>query len=172
VLADLASGALSLTHEALDALGPNKAVAHVRGLLVASGAPPWRDPYVARLEAGVGGILSSLYDADRRFVEAFARWRLLPRFRARGSEGRLTSSSVENALRMLNEIARFLGSLRVLGIAVQDCSQADIDRWLSDGKLTCRLIRDFVLWMARRCYMAALSFARAVGSALSHNGYR
>lgn len=166
VLRNLVSESLPLTHEALDGLGPNKAVAHLRELLVASGALPWRDPYVARLEARVDVILRALHDDDRRFVEAFVRWRLLPRFRARGDEGSLTSSSVDNAVRMLNETARFLKWLRLLGLPVQECAQADIDLWLSDGKLTRRLIRDFTRWMARRGYMTELSVP-----ALSGSGY-
>lgn len=167
VLRSLVSGALPLTHEALDGLGPNKAVAHLRELLVASGALPWRDPYVARLEARVDIILGSLHDDDRRFVEAFVRWRLLPRFRARGREGSLTSSSVDNAVRMLNETARFLKWLRGLGLNVQECAQAGIDLWLSDGKLTRRLIRDFTGWMAKRGYMAELSVPALSGSGYS-----
>lgn len=164
VLRDLVSESLPLTHEALDGLGPNKAVAHLRELLVASGALPWRDPYVARLEARVRQILGSLHDDDRRFVEAFVRWRLLPRFRARGDEGSLTSSSVDNAVRMLNETARFLKWLRLLDLPVQECAQADIDLWLSDGKLTRRLIRDFTRWMARRGYMTELAVPAMSGS--------
>lgn len=166
VLRDLVSETLPLSHETLDGLGPNKAVAHLRELLVSSGALPWRNPYVARLEARVDVILSSLHDDDRRFVEAFVRWHLLPRFRPRGSEGSLTSSSVDNAVRMLNETARFLKWLRVLGLPVQECAQADIDLWLSDGKLTRRLIRDFTRWMARRGYMTELAVP-----ALSGSGY-
>jgi hypothetical protein len=166
VLRSLVSRALPLTHEALDGLGPNKAVAHLRELLVASGALPWRDPYVARLEARVALILGSLHDDDRRSVEAFVRWGLLPRFRTRGSEGSLTSSSVDNAVRMLNETARFLKWLRGLSLPVRECTQADIDLWLSDGKLTRRLIRDFTRWMATRGYMTGLSVP-----ALSGSGY-
>lgn len=166
VLRGLVSETLPLTHEALDGLGPNKAVAHIRELLVASGALPWRDPYVARLEARVEVILGSLHDDDRRSVEAFVRWRLLPRFRARGGEGSLTSSSVENAARMVNETARFLKWLRVRDLHVQECGQADVDLWLSDGKLTRRLIRDFTRWMAKCGYMTGLSVP-----ALSGSGY-
>lgn len=166
VLRSLVSESLPLTHEALDGLGPNKAVAHLRELLVASGALPWRDPYVARLEARVRQLFGSLHDDDRRFVEAFVRWRLLPRFRARGDKGSLTNSSVDNAIRMLNETARFLNWLRLLGLPVQECAQADVDLWLSDGKLTRRLIRDFTNWMARRGYMTELSVP-----ALSGSGY-
>lgn len=164
MLRDLVSEVRPLTHEALDVLGPNKAVAHLRELLVASGALPWRDPYVARFEAHIERILRSLHGDDRRFVQAFVRWRLLPRFRARGSEGSLTSSSVENALRMLHEIARFLKWMRAVDVPVRDCSQAEIDRWLSDGKLTRRLIRDFARWMTGRGYMTELSVPVLSGS--------
>lgn len=157
VLRDLVSEVRPLTHEALDAFGSNKAIAHLRELLVASGALPWRDPYVARLELRLAQILASLHHDDRRLLQAFVRWRVLPRFRARGRDGSLTSSSVENALRLLNETTRFLKWLRDLDVAVSDCSQAEIDRWLSDGKLTRRLIREFTRWAAKRDYMTELS---------------
>lgn len=94
---------------------------------------------------------------------------MLPRFRARGREGRLTSSSVYNAARMLNETGRFLKWLRVLGIPVQECAQANIDDWLSDGKLTRRLIRDFGRWMATRGYMTELSVPALSGSGFPTN---
>lgn len=164
VLRGLVSGTLPLTHEALDELGPNKAVAHLRELLVASGALPWRDPYVASLEARVDLILGSLHDDDRRYVEAFVRWHLFPRFRARGSGGRLTTSSVDNTARMLKETARFLKWLRAAKLPVQECTQTDIDLWLSDGKLIRRLIRDFTRWMAKRGYMTELSVPALSGS--------
>lgn len=157
VLRDLVSEARPLTHEALDALGPNKAIAHLRELLVASGALPWRDPHVARLEARLDPILNALHDDDRRLLQAFVRWRVLPRFRARGRDETLTSSSVENTLRMLNETTRFMKWLRALDVPISDCSQAEIDHWLSDGKLTRRLIREFSRWAAKRDYMAELS---------------
>lgn len=164
VLRDLVSEVRPLTHEALDALEPNKAIAHLRELLVASGALPWRDPYVARLELRLAPILASLHHDDRRLLQAFVRWRVLPRFRARGRDGSLTSSSLENALRMMNEITRFLKWLRGRGLHVQECAQADIDLWLSDGKLTRRLVRDFARWMAGRGYMTELSVPALSGS--------
>ncbi len=164
VLQELVSGALPLTHEGLDGLGPNKAVAHLRDLFVASGALPWRDPHIARFELRSEIPLGSLHVEDRRYVEAFVRWRVLPRLRRGSSGGTITSSTVENALRMLNQIARFLIWLRSLEIPVRGCSQADIDLWLSEGKLTRLLIRDFVVWMVQRGHMTELFVPVVAGS--------
>lgn len=52
VLGDLGSGARPLTHDALDDLGPSKQVEHLRSVLVATGALPERDEYLARSNAG------------------------------------------------------------------------------------------------------------------------
>lgn len=164
VLHRLVSGELALTHEALDGLGRNKAVAHLRELLVASGALPWRDRHIARVEAGISRALSTLHASDRRFVESYVRWRVLPRLRPRAEAGKVTSSSVDNAVRMTQEVARFLTWLRSSGIAVEACSQADTDLWLSDGKVTRRLVRDFAGWMSSRGYMTDLSVPALAGS--------
>ncbi|MGH2755274.1 MAG: hypothetical protein ACRDLB_12700 [Actinomycetota bacterium] len=164
VLRDLVSGMLPLTHEALDGLGPNKAVAHLRDLLIASGALPWRNPHIARFESRAESALHSLHVEDRRFVGAFLRWRILRRLRSGTASGTLTSSSVENALRMLHQVTRFLTWLRTNEIPVRACSQTDIDRWLSEGKLTRLLIRDFVMWMAKRGHMTELFVPALAGS--------
>lgn len=156
VLRRLVSGDLPLTHEALDGFDANKAVTHLRELLVASGALAWREPHVARVETGVNRALAGADPSDRRFVEGYLRWRVLPRLRRRSETGKITSSSAENAVRMVNEVTRFLTWLRTRGITVGACSQADVDLWLSNGKLTRRLVRDFVVWMASRGYMEKL----------------
>ena len=65
---------------------------------------------------------------------------------------------------MLKETARFLTWLRAVKLPVQECTQTDIDLWLSDGKLIRRLIRDFTRWMAKRGYMTELSVPALSGS--------
>lgn len=164
VLRELVSGALPLTHQPLDSMEPNKAVAHLRGLLVASGALPWRDPLLARFELRSELRLRSLHPEDRRLVVAFLRWRVLPRLRRASAAGTLGGSSIENASRALNQTTRFLIWLRELNISLRECNQVDIDRWLSEGKLTRFLIRDFVVWAARNGHMRLVSVPALAGS--------
>lgn len=156
VLHRLVSGELALTHETLDGFGCDKSVAHLRELLVACGALPWRNPHVARVEAGIRRALENVHANDRRFIESYARWHVLPRQRARADTRKITSSSVENVVRAINQTARFLTWLRSHETTVDGCSQADIDLWLSDGKLTRRLVRDFVIWTNARGYTSEL----------------
>lgn len=164
VLKELVSGSLPLTHEALDSLEPNKAVEHLRGLLVASGALPWRDPLLARFELRTELRLRALHPDDRRLVVAFLRWRVMPRLRRSSAASVLRGTSIENAARLLNQTTRFLIWLRELDVSLEESNQIDIDRWLSEGKLTRFLIRDFVVWAARNGHMRLVTVPALAGS--------
>ena len=164
VLRELISASLPLTHDALDSLGPDKAVDHLRELLVASGALPWRDPLLARFELSAMLRLRALNPDDRRLAAAFLRWQVLPRLRRASIDSALGTSSIENASRMLNQTTRFLIWLHDLGIGPQSCNQGDIDRWLAEGKLTRFLIRDFVVWATRNGHMKPVSVPALSGS--------
>lgn len=164
VLRRLVASELPLTHDALDVLGRNKAVAHLRELLVAAGALSWRDPYIARVEASVRRTVAAVDGDGHKYLESYVRWRVMPWFRSRSEQGKVTSSSVENTARTVNEIGRFLTWLNEREIRVHACSQSDIELWLSDGKLTRRLVRDFVKWMTARGYMRDLFVPALAGS--------
>ena len=66
VLSGLADGSIPLTHQALDELPQRPALAYLRQTLVATGALPWRDEEMTRLEAFLHGLLDAQADPERR----------------------------------------------------------------------------------------------------------
>jgi len=79
LLRGLANGQVGTTHAALDALPASRTVEYVRGLLVAHGCLPPRDPHLATFERWLAAKLAQLDDPQQRqLIERFARWHLLP----------------------------------------------------------------------------------------------
>lgn len=73
VLAEVASGQLPLTHEALDAHPHPRAADYLRQMLVAGGALAHRDEDLARAERWLGTLLAAIKVTEhRRLVQAFA----------------------------------------------------------------------------------------------------
>lgn len=147
VLRNLVTGEVPLTHEGLDALPQNASLNHLRQLLVACAALPQRDPNLARLERSIEVLAAALDQAeDRQVLRAFARWRVLRRARSRSDKGEFTSIRAKNARTVVAEAAGFLAWLRSLGLSLRDCSQADVDVWLSSGLDARRRIGEFLRW--------------------------
>ncbi|MGH9379221.1 MAG: hypothetical protein ACRD2Z_01205 [Thermoanaerobaculia bacterium] len=151
ILRQLASGALPLSHEALDELPQTSSLRHLRALLVAAGALPERDPHLASLERARDQLADSLeHPDDRRLLLAFATWRILHRLRRRARRGAPTVHAAKNARTRIAEAARFLAWLRQRGLSLADLSQADVDRWLAGGAAARRYVRDFLGWARER----------------------
>jgi hypothetical protein len=81
VLSGLAGGSIPLTHQALDELPEQPALAHLRHLVAADALPP-RDEEMIRLEKFLHGLLDARADPERRrllhlapcYLPAAARW--------------------------------------------------------------------------------------------------
>lgn len=157
VLARLAAGELDLTHAALDGLAQTPSLHHLRQLLVATGALPERDPYMARLERAATALAASLEDPDdARLLSAYARWRVLYRVRRRASENAITANAGHNARDTIAEAARFLAWLRGHGRGLGECRQADVDAWLTQRPQSRRDLRPLIGWAAERGLVARL----------------
>ncbi|MFN2495743.1 MAG: hypothetical protein ABR608_07535 [Pseudonocardiaceae bacterium] len=134
VLADLAAGRMPLTHQAFDELPNSQALAHLRQTLVAVGALPERDEELVRLERFLTGFLASQPDPDRRkILHRYTIWHLVRRLRSRNN-GRPTSR--QQALRIRSHAraaSAFLDWLDTHNLTLGSCTQADLDRWLTDG---------------------------------------
>lgn len=162
LLRRLASGALPLSHEALDQLPQTPSLRHLRALLVAAEALPERDPHLAALERARDRLVASLDDpADRRLLRGFATWRVIHRLRRRHAGG-ATALAAKNARAPIAEAARFLTSLHERGLLLADVSQADVDRWLA-GAGARRNVRDFLLWARERGAVGELEVASSDG---------
>jgi hypothetical protein len=161
VLRNLATGTLQLTHEALDALPAGTSLTHLRDLLIACGALPERDPYLARLERFIDDKAGSLEDSeDERLLKTFGTWAVLRRVRHRVDNGRPAISAINIGKAHVREAAQFIKWLRQRGTSVADCRQADIDEWLSGGVKTRFRIRPFVTWAVQRRMMQKVSIPK------------
>ena len=159
LLARFTTGSLELTHEALDGLDATPSLTHLRGLLVAAGILPDRDPHVASLEAAIDRALARIeHNDDRRLLTSFARWEVLHKLRRRHARaGAITPSSAKNAATTVSEAARFLHALRDQDIELADATQAHVDQWLAGGAHARRNVNTFLRWADRQHITAALS---------------
>jgi hypothetical protein len=143
LLKALGSGSIPLTHSGLDEHEPNRAVEHLRALLVHSGALPPREPYLAGFETWLRAKLASLPDPIAQPVERFATWHHLRRIR-RLAEHRSVRGPVHSAKQEITETIKFLTWLyEAHGRTATTCTQQDVDAWLAAGPTTRTAIRTF-----------------------------
>jgi hypothetical protein len=151
VLADVARGALPLTHEALDAHPHTRAANYLRHILVAHGVLPARDDAIVRLEAWVAGRLANLSSlGHRRLLRSYATWRVLRRARQRAQTARRPPTPTARAKACLNAAIAFLAFLDEHSKDLASCTQTDIDTWLTDGPPSATEISDFIDWATNR----------------------
>ncbi len=163
VLTQLASGALPLTHQALDELPRGFALDHLRQLLVASGALPDRDPHLARLEQAIDQLAATLaHPDDARLLRAYGTWRILRRLRRSAEHGKLTIHATHRGRDLAAEAARFLAWLRDRDRCLATCRQADIDQWLASGATATRqLVRGLLGWAREQGLLGGITLPPA-----------
>lgn len=132
-LGDLGSGRRALSHDALDDIGPSKPVDHLRSVLVATGALLGRDEHLARIERWIIESVETVTDPEhRKLARHYATWHLIRRLRAR-NRGRPVSYGQATGIRTrLRGAALLLNWLTDRQLSLATCTQADIDRWLTD----------------------------------------
>lgn len=133
VLADLASGRMPLTHEALDKLPKRQILEHLRLTLVAVGALPERDEELVRLERALTDFLATQQDpARRKVLHRYLIWNLLRRLRSRNN-GRPTTRQQALRIRLHRRAAEaFLGWLDTHHLTLATFGQTDLEHWLTD----------------------------------------
>jgi hypothetical protein len=153
-----ATGEASLTHDTIDSLGDNLATTRLRAVLTEAGLLPARNEHLARLERWVDTQLTGITDLnDRRALDAFATWWVLRRVRARARY--VEPVDTKHARRQIRRAVEFLAFLREHHQTLADCTQADIELWLT-GPPARRHVRDFLLWAHRRRLCADLDVPR------------
>jgi len=158
ILAAIATGTMPLTHAALDEHPKPRAADHVRQMLIAHGALPERDEALARLERWIDDKLAPVdRPEDASLVRRFATWQVLRSLRRR-VEHRPPNHRVATryARNQLGTAIGILDWLHHQNIALSDCTQHDIDRWLAGPPLR-REARHFLTWAARRSLAAKLT---------------
>jgi hypothetical protein len=154
ILAEIATGDLPVTHEALDAQPNSRAADYLRHVLVANGVLGPRDDALVRLEAWAAARLATIDDrARRRVLRSYATWRVLRRARHRAQPNPAARTPTRHAKTYLNTAIAFLEFLHDRGRELSECTQADIDAWINDGPPSAPALSDFLDWAATRKHM-------------------
>ncbi len=168
VLAEVASGQLRITHEALDAHPHPRAADYLRHMLIAGGALAHRDETLARAQRWLDNLLCAIEVPEhRRLVQTFATWRVMRRLRRRAETNHTPRTYTAHAKVKIKAAADFLAWLAANDTALADCRQADIDNWLITGSGACQ-VREFLTWAAQRHRCVAFDVpapARTAGAA-------
>ena len=158
ILAQVASGTLPATHQALDAHPRRRAAGQLRQVLVAGGVLPPRDEELARTGQWLTGILAGIEPATgRRLVQAYATWHVMRRLRASASAGKggRPRTYTAHARNNIRAAADFTAWLARHGRSLQQCRQANVDDWLVTGPGAGH-VRDFLTWAAARGHCPGL----------------
>ena len=171
LLADLASGKLPATHQALDADPRRRAADYLRQMLVAGGLLPPRDEELVRAGHKLNDMIESVQPAAaRRIARAYATWQVMRRLRASAGRSARPRTYTAHAYRNVRAAAGFLTWLHSRGLTLAGCRQADADAWLATTPAAAEQARDFLTWAAARGHCQAFTLpgrTRATGTAAS-----
>jgi hypothetical protein len=151
ILAEMASGALGATHEALDAARAGAAGEFLRQMLVAGGVLAERDEALVRLEAWVARRLGEVVDPQRaRLLRSYATWRVLRRARRRAEGSTRPRTATRYAKTNLAGAIAFCAWLDRRGVTLSEARQVDVEAWIAEGPPSAHQVRDFLNWTAQR----------------------
>ncbi len=160
ILADIASGALPLSHEALDGHPHPRAAGLLRQILVANDVLPVRDDALVALETWVAARLDNVADLPaRRLLRSYANWRVLRRARSRAVRTPRARTATGHAKASLLAAIAFVDWLDERHVTLGDCNQSDIDNWSAEGGPSAHEANDFLNWAAERKLTTALDLA-------------
>ena len=149
LLAQLVDGRVELSHDALDTMPGSPRIEYLRGLLIAHGCLPPRDPHLAGFERWLSAKLTRIDDLDhRQLIDRFARWHLLRRLRRRAGDGPVPAGAFLNAKQSATVAIGFLTWLAQRDTIVQTATQHDLDAWFASGPSTRRHAVRFLSWAA------------------------
>jgi hypothetical protein len=159
LLTELAAGQRPLTHAALDELPPSKTLAHLRSVLVGTGALPGRDEHPAQLERWIGTTVAARPDPRQKEVlHRCAVWHVLRRLRRRIRGTHATHSQAAVARRNVQAAVAFLDWLAAGDTTLASCTQASLDEWMAAANLSqCGPTGNFVRW-ARNQKLTTVDF--------------
>lgn len=159
IVAQIASGELAATHEALDAHPNRRAADHLRQVLVANGVLPERHEGLARLEGRINEALAGVArEEDRRLLRAYATWGVLGRLRRRAGRGEVVRTRVASI--RLRAAVVFLAWLEGRGIALAGVRQPDLETWLAADPPSSYDVAHFLRWAAERGLVGRLEVPR------------
>lgn len=151
ILAEIASGALALTHEALDTHPRPGAARYVRQMLVVGEVLPARDEALIALEAWVAERIGSVGNPEhRRLLRSYSTWGVLRQARQRAEQAKAVRTPTRHAKTRLLAAITFLDWLGGRHRALAHADQGDIEAWLGEGPPSAHEVKDFLGWAAQR----------------------
>lgn len=152
LLTGIGDGTIAVSHDGLDALEPNRAVEHLRAILINARALPRRDPYLAQFQLWIEAKLAPLPDQIAQPVRQFATWHHLRRIRGLTDQGPVRGP-VHSAKQEITETIKFLTWLDATHArTAATCTQQDVDAYLAGGPTTRSAIRTFFV-IARNTHL-------------------
>jgi hypothetical protein len=149
-LRELISGALPLTHEALDAIDRGPSTIYLRSALVSHGALPERYKQTAALAAFIDREILRVPDGPGRLhLRTFATWKVQHELARAERAGTAKRSSHQHARTQIHLAAELLAWLAQHSVAVEDLRQEHLDFWLAEGSTHRRRVRAFITWTVR-----------------------
>ncbi|WP_331763202.1 site-specific integrase (plasmid) [Streptomyces sp. NBC_01590] len=149
-----------VTHDVLDELPPGKVLAHLRSVLVATGTLPPRDERLVALEKWITETVQAHTDpAERRILHGYAVWHHLRRLRRRIGDLHTTQLQDLNVRCHVTAAHNFLIWLAAEGLTLGTCTQADLERWMTDPAFTYRdETGHFVRWSVQHRHAHGLTY--------------
>ncbi|WP_254552753.1 site-specific integrase [Kitasatospora sp. MMS16-BH015] len=149
-----------VTHETLDELPGDKTLAHLRSVLVATGALPPRDERLVTLERWIASAVGARTNPDeRRTLHGYAVWHHLRRLRQRLGQEHTSHLQALNVRCHVTAAANFLTWLADSELTLNTCTQPDLERWIADPNFSYRgETAAFVRWAVRHRHARDLTF--------------
>jgi hypothetical protein len=149
LLAALAGDDRPLTHQLLDQLPASPTLAHLRRVLVATGALPARDEQLLHLEQWITQTVEARDTASEgQVLHRYAVWHLLrklrQRHRAAAAQHGRTPGTVPQTTRRQDDYVRqhvraataVFGLMREQGLTLASLTHPHLDRWAADRRFT------------------------------------
>lgn len=146
-----------ITHETLDTMPPSGTLAHLRSMLIATGALPPRDELLTALEHWIEQTVAGRKAPEhRRVLHAYAVWHHLRRLRGRLDGQPASNQQVRNVRQQVAEAAAFLDWLDTRGRTLSACTQTELDQWLAKPRQASRSAK-FVRWATTHRHASSLT---------------
>ena len=160
-LRGLATGDIALTHDALHDLPSWRTVAHLRDLLMATGALPVVDRQTTLFEAWARTRLAAVSDVEHaQLLRQFTTWHLLPKMHAAARRAPLTAGARHHAAAAVTQAEDLLGWLTARGLKPSGIGQRDLDAWHAERRD--RAARVFLRWAVASRHMPSLDLPAEV----------
>ena len=149
-----------VTHETLDELPGSKVLAHLRSVMVATGALPPRDERLVALEGWVTAAVQARTDlTERRILHGYAVWHHLRRLRRRLGEEHATRLQDLNVRCHVTAADSFLDWITGQELILETCTQTDLERWIAGPTASYRdETGHFIRWSVQHRHARGLTY--------------